>query len=105
MAKGKAKKISYINVDFLDWSRYNINSTTELSQWVSSFGQKVNEHFGLNDEANGLTLNTPMGENIDITPGDIILRDGSNGSYYTMSAKAFASHYEVTEESGEPLQQ
>lgn len=104
MATGKAKKVSYLEVEFFDWSRYNINSTTELARWAKSFDQNVNEFFGVNEEGDGLTIKTPMGEHKDVNPGDIIIRDSANGTYFTMSARLFSSSYEVTEESGEAVE-
>lgn len=95
MSQGRAERVVYNNVSFLDWNRYNINTTTELAQWVGSFGQEVNDHFSVNENKDGLLIRTPMGEFIPVEPGDIIVRDDNNGNYFRMSAKIFDAQYKI----------
>lgn len=100
MAKGKAIRVTTLDVDFFDWNRYNLAHTTELNDWVKSFGQNVNEHFSVNGDNTGLLIQTPTGEKIDVNPGDVIIRDKESGKYFRTSATSFSEKYQITEENG-----
>ena len=99
MGFGKAEMKITKNVDFFDWNRYNVAATTALANWCQTFGDDVNKHFGVNEAQDGLTILTPMGENVDVAPGSIILRS-SDGQYSKTSPSAFDRKYEITEEDG-----
>lgn len=99
MGSGKAEMKITKEVNFFDWNRYNVAATTALAQWCQGFGDDVNKHFGVNQDNNGLTILTPMGEHVDVNPGSIILRS-SDGQYSKTSPGAFDRKYQVIEEGG-----
>ena len=99
MSIGKAEKRISSFVDFFDWNRYNITQTTELANWTSSFGQDVNKFFKVDGDNKQLFITTVIGEDVPVSPGDVILRD-KDGNYFKTSPSAFVKNYEVTEENG-----
>ena len=101
MAQGKAEKKVTLGVDYFDWNRYNLTNTTLLVNWVASFKQDANLFFKADEETKQLIIITPVGENLPVQPGDVIIRD-VEGNYFCMDPQSFANTYDITEEIEEP---
>jgi len=76
----------------IDYFEINNNTTTEqISEWISSFNQKFDEHFDDNGEI--LKVKTLEGTSYDVTTNDVIIR-GVKGEYYPCKKDIFEQTYD-----------